>query len=206
MQSLLFAILTFLCLMCRAIGMEVFFYFAYGSNLLSNRIHIKNPSAVYYGPAKLSDFRLDFNMQTPTWNGAVATIVPDTNNTVWGTLWLIDIDKMDFLDKQEGVDRKSYFAKNVTVARTDGYEIVARTYILTHNPAKLKPGQMLPDNRRPSDTYMKVIILGAIESGLPARYVNYLKTFPTNNKKAPKDMLKSLGTVTLVNKKVYKFD
>ncbi|XP_063358027.1 gamma-glutamylcyclotransferase-like [Cydia amplana] len=192
--------------MCQATGMEVFFYFAYGSNLLSNRIHIKNPSAVYYGPAKLPDFRLDFGMQVQMWNGAVATIVPDTNHTVWGDLWLIDTDKMEYIDKQEGVDRKYYFAKNVTVARSDGYEIVARTYILTHNPAKPSPGQVLPYNRRPSDTYMKVIILGAIESGLPARYVNYLKTFPTNNKTATKDMLKSLGTVTVVNKKVYKFD
>ncbi|XP_063549170.1 gamma-glutamylcyclotransferase-like [Cydia strobilella] len=192
--------------MCQTTGMEVFFYFAYGSNLLSNRIHIKNPSAVYYAPAKLPDYRLDFDMQAQTWNGAVATIVPDTNDTVWGNLWLIDTNKMKYLDKQEGVDRKMYFAKNVTVARSDGYEIVARAYILTQNPAKLRPGQVLPYNRRPSDTYMKVIILGAVESGLPARYVNCLKTLPTNNKKASKDMLKSLGTVTLVNKKVYKFD
>lgn len=30
-----------------------FYYFAYGSNLLAKRMHIKNPTAVYYSAAKL---------------------------------------------------------------------------------------------------------------------------------------------------------
>ncbi|XP_047985512.1 gamma-glutamylcyclotransferase-like isoform X2 [Leguminivora glycinivorella] len=160
------------------------------------------------GHVTRKDFRLDFNMQMESWGGAVATIVPDANKTVWGTLWLIDKDKMKYLDMQEGVDHRSYYATNVTVARSDGYEIQARTYIQTRNPAKIqiRPGEYLPYERLPSSTYMKVIILGAMESGLPSAYVNYLKTFPTNNKKAPFDILRSLGTVTLVNKKIYKFE
>ena len=38
-----------------------FLYFAYGSNLSTDRIHLNNPSAVAKGPALLKDFKLNFN-------------------------------------------------------------------------------------------------------------------------------------------------
>ena len=38
-----------------------FFYFAYGSNLLTERIHINNPSAKFKNIAKLSQHELGFN-------------------------------------------------------------------------------------------------------------------------------------------------
>ena len=38
-----------------------FLYFAYGSNLSTERIHLNNPSAVAKGPALLKDFKLNFN-------------------------------------------------------------------------------------------------------------------------------------------------
>ena len=38
-----------------------FLYFAYGSNLSTERIHLNNPSAVAKGPALLKGFKLNFN-------------------------------------------------------------------------------------------------------------------------------------------------
>ena len=40
---------------------KTFLYFAFGSNLLTERIHISNPSAVFRSIAKLKDHKLDFN-------------------------------------------------------------------------------------------------------------------------------------------------
>ena len=40
---------------------ESFLYFAYGSNLSSERIKISNPSAKAVGPALLEHYALDFN-------------------------------------------------------------------------------------------------------------------------------------------------
>lgn len=40
---------------------KTFLYFAYGSNLSSDRIRISNPSAEAVGPAMLQDYILDFN-------------------------------------------------------------------------------------------------------------------------------------------------
>ena len=38
-----------------------FLYFAYGSNLSTERIHLNNPSAVAKGPALLEGYKLNFN-------------------------------------------------------------------------------------------------------------------------------------------------
>ena len=39
-----------------------FLYFGYGSNLLTERIHYQNPSAVSKGAAELKDFKLQFRL------------------------------------------------------------------------------------------------------------------------------------------------
>ena len=40
---------------------KTFFYFAYGSNLLTERIRINNPSARAKGIGQLKNYKLDFN-------------------------------------------------------------------------------------------------------------------------------------------------
>ena len=42
-------------------GSGKFLYFAYGSNLSSERIHLNNPSAIAKGPAVLDGYKLNFN-------------------------------------------------------------------------------------------------------------------------------------------------
>ncbi|CAB3240956.1 unnamed protein product [Arctia plantaginis] len=172
---------------------ETFFYFAYGSNLLSKRIHINNPSAVYYSPAKLENHRLDFNFFVEAWNGAVSTIVEDDTEEVWGVLWTLNIDQMKYLDDQEGVTLGWYFPKNVTVTTPDGKQILARTYQETMTPEKLNKCEDLPVERRPSSTYLEVIALGAIESHLPADYIAFIFSFPSNAQMATAKRRNELG-------------
>ena len=80
-----------------------FLYFAFGSNLLTERIHINNPSAVFKSIAKLSNHKLDFTYFSQRWKGAAATIVPDAGAEVWGVLWELDMKHLETLDKQESV-------------------------------------------------------------------------------------------------------
>ncbi|GBP37485.1 Gamma-glutamylcyclotransferase [Eumeta japonica] len=79
-----------------------FYYFAYGSNLLQKRLKILNPSAEFFGTAKLQDYRLDFIKYAPTWRGAVATIVEDPGSEVWGAVWLIKESDRENLDRRCG--------------------------------------------------------------------------------------------------------
>ena len=41
---------------------RTFLYFAYGSNLLTERIHFQNPSATFRDVAKLDGYRLEFRL------------------------------------------------------------------------------------------------------------------------------------------------
>ncbi|KAG6450523.1 hypothetical protein O3G_MSEX006613 [Manduca sexta] len=189
----IFVILTIIKLTLSVNSDEgTFLYFAYGSNLLAKRLHINNPSAVFYSTAKLKDFRLDFNIDDDVWNGAVATIVEDPGEIVWGDLWSLHNSDLKHLDNQEMAEGW-YFAKNVTVTTSNGTDILARTYELVDNPAKLPEGEIIPPGRRPSITYLKVIIAGAIESNLPPEYIEYLKNIPTNGKIGTRKIRNRLG-------------
>ncbi|KAJ8736194.1 hypothetical protein PYW08_006850 [Mythimna loreyi] len=169
------------------------FYFAYGSNLLTRRLHLNNPSAVFYSIAKLKNHRLDFILFEELWQGAVATIVEDDEEEVWGTVWTISADKLHHLDKQEGVSIGWYFAKNVTLITPSGQQLVARTYEEVDNPKNKTASFDLPMERRPSNTYLEAIALGAIESRLPPEYIGFIFSFPTNGKMATKERRDQLG-------------
>ena len=84
-------------------GKDKFLYFAYGSNLLTERIRINNPSAQFHAVGRLPDHQLDFNYFSRRWRGAAATILPQPGSNVWGVLWQLDTEHQLTLDKQEGV-------------------------------------------------------------------------------------------------------
>ena len=105
---------------------STFLYFAYGSNLLTERIHFQNPSATFKGVAKLDGYRLDFRLPTKVrvskhvkknlhsdrvlqrWNGCAATITESPEESVYGCLWELDMDHLQTLDNQEGVWKGFY--------------------------------------------------------------------------------------------------
>ena len=45
-----------------SVSNKTFLYFAYGSNLLTKRIHFQNPSAVFRDAAKLDGYKLEFRL------------------------------------------------------------------------------------------------------------------------------------------------
>lgn len=156
---------------------NTFKYFAYGSNLLANRIHVNNPTAVRKGIGKLENYHLDFISFVKYWNGAIATIVPAPGEIVWGAIWEISLTDLPRLDKQEG---RAYIALDVEVILPDGNKTKCRTYQHTTLPEKRVDLKFLPENRRPSWIYLKTIIKGAEESGLPQDYQSFLKNISHN--------------------------
>ncbi|XP_040820899.1 gamma-glutamylcyclotransferase isoform X2 [Ochotona curzoniae] len=84
-------------------GEDTFLYFAYGSNLLTERIHLRNPSAKFCCVARLQDFTLDFgNFQGKTsqrWHGGIATIYQSPGDEVWGVVWKMDKSNLSSLDE-----------------------------------------------------------------------------------------------------------
>ncbi|KAF2360691.1 Gamma-glutamyl cyclotransferase-like [Trinorchestia longiramus] len=178
---------------------DSFLYFAFGSNLLTDRIHINNPSATFVDVAKLEGYKLEFNYYSKRWKGAAATVNPVTLSSsqkgheaaclagdfvctpghVWGVLWRLNNYDMPHLDSQEGVKLDDnlqhvgvYRPLEVPVVlKSTGETVQARTYQL------IRP---LEEDRRPSKVYLSVICKGAQEHGLPEEYQKFLQNIEHN--------------------------
>ncbi|XP_013116745.1 gamma-glutamylcyclotransferase [Stomoxys calcitrans] len=165
-----------------------FYYFGFGSNLLAKRLHLQNPTAIRMGPGKLENYRLDFYFPSKRWNGAAATIVPTKDDFVWGAVWEIDGCDMKHLDEQEGVDSGIYTPISVSVYCSSlNKSLDCRAYHLCDQPAtnlKNMSADEVPMERQPSLTYLKTLVKGALETGIPSDYVEWLKKVKHNTKSA----------------------
>ncbi|XP_015267982.1 PREDICTED: gamma-glutamylcyclotransferase [Gekko japonicus] len=153
---------------------EHFLYFAYGSNLLRERITLKNPSAAFHAVAKLQDHKLAFGSpqgkQSLTWHGSTATILHSPGDEVWGIVWLMNSRDLSSLDKQEGVEGSLYAPIEINISTQEGKTLRCRSYQMNAYVANL-----------PSPHYKKVICMGAKQNGLPTGYQKKLETIETNN-------------------------
>ncbi len=68
-------------------------YFAYGSNLDWEKMKGIVPSSIFYGRAKLENYRLDFTRKSKNWNCGIADIVED-NKDVWGVIYQFDEERI----------------------------------------------------------------------------------------------------------------
>ncbi|XP_030567938.1 gamma-glutamylcyclotransferase-like [Drosophila novamexicana] len=162
-----------------------FYYFGFGSNMLARRIHIQNPTARRIGAGKLENYRLDFHgVGSNSWLGAPATIVPTPGAQVFGAIWEIDMCNLKDLDDQEGVSAGIYIPISVPVhSLSDKEEVMCRAYHLSKQPETIVHEQSavdVPHNRQPSHTYLKVLVKGAEETGIPADYVKWLRGLQHN--------------------------
>lgn len=165
-----------------------FLYFAYGSNMLTKRIHINNPTAVRKEIGFLKNFRLDFLTHSKRWGGCSATIVPTENYVVWGVIWELHECNMCTLDNQEGVADKLYFPLTVNIETPNGKLLKCRVYQQCNKPNEHLKLCTLPKHRRPSPLYLETILKGAKESQLPYDYIKFLEKIPHNEYKGEYDI------------------
>ncbi|XP_056271584.1 gamma-glutamylcyclotransferase a [Pseudoliparis swirei] len=154
-----------------------FIYFAFGSNLLKERLQLANPSATFHSTGRLKDHELNFGMYEKNadsiWHGGVATIDSCPGAEVWGVIWTLSNEDLPKLDEQEGVHKGIYSPLEVSVESDKGL-IFCRTYQMTKVYA-------CP----PSPQYKQVVCLGAKQNGLPGEYLKRLEAIQTNNYSGP---------------------
>uniref|UniRef100_W5M1J7 Gamma-glutamylcyclotransferase b n=1 Tax=Lepisosteus oculatus TaxID=7918 RepID=W5M1J7_LEPOC len=171
---------------------ETFLYFAYGSNLLKERLQLKNPSATIHCVARLKDYKLAFGnfggRTSDRWHGGVATIVQSPGDEVWG-VWKMSVEDLQSLDRQENVKIGAYSPAEVMVS-TKVEELTCRTYIM--NNCVYTP---------PSPQYLKVIVLGAEQNSLPSEYQLKLKAIKTNNYEGPLDLMSEVEKAMKIKNK-----
>lgn len=100
-------------------------YFAYGSNLLKERVHLDNDCHfTFEGIAKLDNWKLTFDRTSKNWGGGVADIVPTEGNHIWGVVWQTDSRGIKNLDRQENIRDGVYRPINVTVELQNGEKVL----------------------------------------------------------------------------------
>ncbi|KAM9838456.1 gamma-glutamylcyclotransferase a [Aulostomus maculatus] len=168
-----------------------FMYFAFGSNLLKERLMLANPSAIFRTTGRLKDYVLNFGLWEQhvenAWHGGVATIESCPGAEVWGVVWILSKDNLKSLDNQEGVSRGLYSPLEVAIETDDG-PVLCRTYQMNNFTA-------CP----PSPQYKEVVCLGAEQNGLPEEYVKKLTSIQTNNYSGPSilDEIKAAGNASV---------
>ncbi len=131
-------------------------YFAYGSNLSVRQMALRCPDAADPRPAVLSDHDWLINER------GVATVEPFAGSQVHGVLWQVSDHDLATLDSAEGVPVR-YRRDRLTVHTDDGLSS-AWVYI----DHRVTPGPPRPG-------YLPRIIDGAVEHGLPQRWIDFLR-------------------------------
>ncbi|WP_370142080.1 gamma-glutamylcyclotransferase family protein [Bradyrhizobium elkanii] len=129
-----------------------FHYFAYGSNMLPQRLLDRCSSAKLIGIGFAANFDLEFSKPSTDGSGK-ATLVPAIGSNVPGALFEIDVSERDALDRHEGLGlgyrRNDRFVVN---APTLGSDVETSTYLATARDARLAP----------FDWYLAIVIAGAL--------------------------------------------
>ena len=123
------------------------FYFAYGMNTNRDSMRYRCPGAICMGAATLLAHEFRFAHH--------ADVVPNTDSTVDGVLWLIDTDHLASLDQLEGYPW--YYDRAILPVQYQGNIVMSECY------------RMQPDNPDdyPSQGYLDMLSEGYEEHGVP---------------------------------------
>ncbi len=147
---------------------KTFYYFAYGSNMLTRRLKANDraPSAVVVGTGYIAGRRLTFDKLSRDGSGKCdAEETGNETDRVYGVIFEINCADKPALNRAEGLG-KGYEEETVEVTTTQT-TILTQTYIATRKERAL----------RPYHWYKALVVAGAVEHGLPNTYVEWLRVF-----------------------------
>lgn len=145
-----------------------FYYFAYGSNMLTARLQARCPSAVPLGRAEVADYVVEFSKRSSVDQSGKATLsgAVGHSHSSSGVLFEIATAELGQLDRAEGNGKGYDRDDNFPVRLVGGSGIVhARSYLATETVSSLKP----------YDWYLALVIAGAHEHDLGEDYLAGLR-------------------------------
>jgi hypothetical protein len=145
-------------------------YFAFGSNMSRLTLRDRGVHARAAGTAVLNDHRLAFTLPSVRWTGRAADVLPAEGDEVWGVLW--DLSDPNALDPYE----RRYNRVEFDVVGHAGTQPggIRRVFAYT-----VKPELRAADEAPPAPAYLRRMVEGATEAGLPAGYVDFLQSCAT---------------------------
>jgi len=137
-------------------------YFAYGSNMLRERLVARVSTAEGVAVGVVRDYRLDFAKISVDGSGK-GDMVARPGDEVWGVLYEFDASQKADLDRHEG---RHYQPREVVVSTSSGDE-TAWAYMA--EPHRRDPSKV------PYEWYLALIVAGARQGELPEAYVQALE-------------------------------
>ena len=101
-------------------------YFAFGSNMSSQRMHERLGWSPSRSGAILPDYEMIFNKHSN--DGGKANIMYSPGDLVEGILYSVNEEDLLILDKYEGVAAKQYHRHEIEVHKNNKHSITAITY------------------------------------------------------------------------------
>lgn len=157
-------------------------YFAYGSNMLRQRLDVRCPHLRLVDVATLADYRLTFDQYSPADDSGKGGIEAAPGHVVHGVLWLLPRADLPTLDRAEARGR-GYERVRRTVTDDDGRSFDVMTYLPLDRRSSLKPW----------DWYLNLVIAGAEQHRLPNEYVARLKQVPYKVDDVPDRAARRIG-------------
>jgi gamma-glutamylcyclotransferase len=163
-------------------------YFAYGSNMLTQRLQERTPSARVICKAIAHGWKLGFNKKSSDGSGKCG-ITQDGESSVHGVLFKIAESQVGALDMAEGVGH-GYTREKIPIKMADGQQVPVDSY--------LPSSSHLRADLRPYDWYLQLVIAGAMEHLLPDHWILSLKQIEATPDPKPdrKERLKALSLLT----------
>jgi gamma-glutamylcyclotransferase (GGCT)/AIG2-like uncharacterized protein YtfP len=141
-------------------------YAAYASNMDSAQMSERCPHSPQQGTGWLEGWRLTFGGADLGWEGALATVVEDSDERVFVVLYDVPDTDEQALDRWDGATLGYYRKLRVRVQTLEG-DAAAWLYVLNGYEGGL-----------PSARYLGIVADAAEKASAPADYVEWLRSRP----------------------------
>ena len=147
--------------------MGTFTYFAYGSNMLLERLQKRCKTAGFLGVVVAHGYTLAFSKKSKDGSGKATIARTASDDTaLYGALYAIDLKDRAQLDRDEGIGY--YRTDEFVVRRVDNNEeLTVTTYVAKHSE--------IDNNMMPYHWYKKLILAGARQKKLPDSFIANLE-------------------------------
>jgi hypothetical protein len=142
---------------------EHFVYFAYGSNMSTQRLRARMPSCEPLGVAVLPGHALRFHKRSKDKSGKCNAFATNDDQQVIGVIFRFDPAERTALDRAEGLGN-GYEHATVTVINEEGRRRKVLTYRAT--------ADAIDDSLLPYSWYKDFVLAGCAEHNLPPDYVS----------------------------------
>ena len=146
--------------------------FAYGSNMCCTRLQDRVPSTTFVSVGKLFEHKIKLHKISNA-DGSAKANAFETGNAddyILGVVFEINANEKKALDNAEGLNY-GYAEKSVTILLPNNTSVSTQIYFANQNA--------INNLLIPYSWYMKYIIVGANDYGLPENYINQLNNIPT---------------------------